>query len=379
MYKGGLVMASVKKRGNSWSVRYRAIDEKTGKEQNLRASGYKSEQEAWADVPRLEATTASGVDIHADTMTCGELLIKWMDDHCKMIPLAETTIAKYTEGMEAIAKTFVWDTQIRKMGNPQFRTLITLLRNQNPKRQISTRTVLDRTEPLRLSINWAVSERIIARNPLGALKLPKADKPPLTILNDYDISELAALVREKEFRIPFLLAAYGGLRREEAAALRWDTVDFKACTITIINAEPQTSKKKRIKKDTKTINSKRTISMPKKVMDVLKSVEKKSVYVCVTSTGAQYGLDSYAQAVGRLIDKANKTRVGTDIAPMPAANYHDLRHSHAAHLIKMGVQPKVIQERLGHASIKITMDTYGYLMTGIQAGVADDLDARITI
>ncbi len=372
-------MASVEKRGKTWTVRYRALDEATGKFGQKRASGYESEQKAWEDVPRLEAATAAGIDIHADTMTCGELMLKWMAEHCEQIPLAETTISKYTEGMEAIAKTFVWDTQVRKMGNPQFRTLITILRNQNPKKQISTRTVLDRTEPLRLSINWAVSERIIARSPLGALKLPKVEKPPLTILNEEDVEELAALVREKEFRIPFLLAAYGGLRREEAAALRWDNIDFKAGTITIINAEPQTSKKKRIKKDPKTKHSRRTINMPKKIMDILKSAEKKSVYVCVTSTGKQYGLDSYAQAVGRLIEKANNARLGTDKPPMPDANYLDLRHSHAAHLIKMGVQPKVIQERLGHASIKITMDTYGYLMTGIQAGVADDLDARISI
>lgn len=372
-------MASVEKRGKTWSVRYRAIDEKTGKEKNVRASGYATEQAAWADVPRLEAVTATGVDIHADTMTCGELMLKWMQEHCEQIPLAETTISKYTEGMQAIAKTFVWDTQVRKMGNPQFRTLITLLRNQNPKRQISTRTVLDRTEPLRLSINWAVSEHIIARSPLGTLKLPKAEKPSLTILNDDDIEELAALVRDKEFRIPFLLAAYGGLRREEAAALRWDTVDYKNNTITIVSAEPQTSQKKRVIKTPKTKGSMRTISMPKKIMDVLKNAEKKSVYVCVTSTGKQYSLDSFAQAVGRLIEKANKARIGTDRPPMPTANYHDLRHSHAAHLIKMGVQPKIIQERLGHASIKITMDTYGYLMTGIQAGVADDLNARINI
>ena len=60
---------------------------------------------------------------------------------------------------------------------------------------------------------------------------------------------------------------------------------------------------------------------------------------------------------------------------MPLATYHDLRHTHAAMLIRMGVQPKVIQERLGHASIKMTMDLYGYLMPGLQESVADALDS----
>ena len=56
---------------------------------------------------------------------------------------------------------------------------------------------------------------------------------------------------------------------------------------------------------------------------------------------------------------------------MPEASFHDLRHTHAAMLIRMNVQPKVISERLGHASIKITMDTYGYLMPGLQDSVAE--------
>ena len=61
---------------------------------------------------------------------------------------------------------------------------------------------------------------------------------------------------------------------------------------------------------------------------------------------------------------------------MPQATYHDLRHTHAAMLIRMNTQPKIIQERLGHATIKMTMDLYGYLMPGIQESVADALDAE---
>lgn len=56
---------------------------------------------------------------------------------------------------------------------------------------------------------------------------------------------------------------------------------------------------------------------------------------------------------------------------MPNASFHDLRHTHAAMLIRRNIQPKVISERLEHASIKITMDLYGYLMPGLQDAVAE--------
>jgi integrase len=59
----------------------------------------------------------------------------------------------------------------------------------------------------------------------------------------------------------------------------------------------------------------------------------------------------------------------------PPPTFHDLRHSYAAWLIDRGVHPKVIQERLGHSSIRTTMDVYGSLMEGLDD--ADDLDDDI--
>lgn len=56
-------------------------------------------------------------------------------------------------------------------------------------------------------------------------------------------------------------------------------------------------------------------------------------------------------------------------------DFHDLRHSHAALLIREGLHPKVIQERMGHASIRTTLDTYGHLFPGLDEAAADALDA----
>ncbi len=55
--------------------------------------------------------------------------------------------------------------------------------------------------------------------------------------------------------------------------------------------------------------------------------------------------------------------------------FHDLRRTHAALLIAQGEHPKVIQERLGHASIKTTLDTYGHLFEGLDEAATDRLEA----
>ena len=159
------------------------------------------------------------------------------------------------------------------------------------------------------------------------------------------------------------------------AALRWQDVDFKRRTITIRQAITRTSSGAEVLKSPKTSTSARTVSLPRFVMDELRLAPKACDRVCATPAGQPYRLDSYPQAIRRLIDRVNAARQGTSRPPMPQATYHDLRHTHAAMLIRMGIQPKVIQERLGHSSIKMTMDLYGYLMPGLQESVADALDA----
>lgn len=57
--------------------------------------------------------------------------------------------------------------------------------------------------------------------------------------------------------------------------------------------------------------------------------------------------------------------------------FHDLRHSHATHLLKGGVHPKVASERLGHASIAITLDTYSHVLPGLQEDAARRVDAAL--
>ena len=53
-------------------------------------------------------------------------------------------------------------------------------------------------------------------------------------------------------------------------------------------------------------------------------------------------------------------------AGLPRFRFHDLRHSHASQLLKAGVHPKVVSERLGHSSVGITLDTYSHLLPGLQ-------------
>jgi integrase len=56
---------------------------------------------------------------------------------------------------------------------------------------------------------------------------------------------------------------------------------------------------------------------------------------------------------------------------------HDARHSHASLLLKHGVHPKIVQERLGHATISTTLDTYSHVAPGLQAAAANRFDELV--
>ncbi len=56
---------------------------------------------------------------------------------------------------------------------------------------------------------------------------------------------------------------------------------------------------------------------------------------------------------------------------------HDARHTHASLMLKQGVHPKIVQERLGHASIQITLDTYSHVAPGLQEAAAAGFDKMV--
>ncbi|MFC2067901.1 site-specific integrase [Chloroflexota bacterium] len=59
---------------------------------------------------------------------------------------------------------------------------------------------------------------------------------------------------------------------------------------------------------------------------------------------------------------------------LPGIRFHDARHTHATIMLKHGVHPKIVQERLGHGSIQITLDTYSHVAPGLQQAAANKFD-----
>lgn len=368
-------MATVEKRGSTWCVRYRVRDEFGNLSNSKRKSGFPDRNSAMKFAAEIEQKANAGVDVHGDRLTCGEIMEKWFDS--KVGQIEATTLSRYSQQIDRLKQHVIYTTVVRNLKKESLQALIDDLKNgDETHRSIAVSTAIDYTDPFRFALKWASDQGMIPSYPFSGVKLPKVPPQEKTFLSERDVNDLIAVCKERNpaYLVPLYLALYGGMCREEVAGLKWDHVDLQKGIIRIDTAQTMLRSGQKVTKSPKTGLRSRSVPMPEFVINYLKERRHTSIYVSVSRSGQPYGLYSYADTLARLIEYANRKRDPKD--QIPHATYHDLRHTHAAMLIALGVQAKVIQERLGHSSIKITMDLYGYLMPGLQEGVADVLDQK---
>jgi integrase len=171
-----------------------------------------------------------------------------------------------------------------------------------------------------------------------------------------------------------------GLRRGEITALRWSSVDLARGQLSVVESTEQTTKGVR-SKETKSGRA-RTVALPAMVVDELRRARavqaEELLRVGVRLTDQTHVV---AKADGEPLQPRSLThefvRLSAKAEGLPHIRFHDLRHTHATHLLSNGVHPKVAQERLGHSSVGITLDLYSHVLPGMQEDAAAKIDTAI--
>ncbi len=209
----------------------------------------------------------------------------------------------------------------------------------------------------------AVRDRRLARSPcddVSSSDLPRIEAGEMRFLDRREIGELLSAM-DPHYRPLVIVASATGLRFGELAALRVKHVDQLRRLVAVKEGMTDVEGKLSFG-PLKTAASRRTVSVPKFVLEAItESLAKRTEVgtedlVFVGKNGAPLRASNFRQ---RFWTPAVNASVG------PPCRFHDLRHSHAALLVQAGVHPKVIQRRLGHSSIKTTLDTYGHIFEGM--------------
>ena len=226
------------------------------------------------------------------------------------------------------------------------------------------------------ALQQAVLWRLLASNPAAFVKPPKVQRAEMKTYDLKQTAELLEALRGNRMFIPTVLAGLCGLRRGEIAALRWRHVDFDAGHISIEQSAEQTHAGVRYKPPKS--GRARTVAMGATVAAELRAHRLAQVQALL-SIGVRLTDDSFvvAQADGSPVQPNTLTHnwvIECAKIGLRRIRFHDMRHTHATHLLASGVHPKVASERLGHSKVGLTLDTYSHVLPNMQADAAALVD-----
>jgi integrase len=172
-----------------------------------------------------------------------------------------------------------------------------------------------------------------------------------------------------------------GLRRSELIASKWKEVDIELACIYVAHSLHRLDDGTIIIKEPKTSRSRRPVDLPPSLVTLLRQhradQEVERLLLGRTLTEDDF---LFCRADGSPLNPNTVTHTFAKVAAragLPHLRLHDLRHIHATMLLKAGVHPRVVQERLGHSSIATTLDIYSHTVPGLQKAAAEQLDALL--
>lgn len=232
---------------------------------------------------------------------------------------------------------------------------------------LSKRTVQMLHTYLRTVLKQAVKWDWVSRNVTDLVKAPRPVKKAPVFFTKKQLNTFLESVKGHKWYLIYVLLIYGGFREGEVLGIHYEDCDMVNRVINVRHAVITLKGGVSIS-EPKTETSKRAVTLPKVAYDELKKhldqLDKKEGLIFTTGTGSPIYPRNFIRHFKSVLKEAG----------LPDIRVHDLRHSHASLLLASGVNPKLVQERLGHASVTLTLNLYSHTIPSMGQQVADKLD-----
>ena len=246
---------------------------------------------------------------------------------------------------------------------------------------LSSATLVKHHNLLRSSLATAVRWKLIEHNVAELIDPPRVEHKEMRALTEEEANHLLDSCKETQWYPVLHTLVWTGLRRSEVLGLRWEDLDLEAAVLKVTRVLHQLGDGSFIQSGPKTPKARRQVALLPSSCQVLRVRRKiqeeefSTVGLDITPEtlvfshrdGMPIRPDSVTQAFRRIAGKAG----------LEGVRLHDLRHTHATLLMKLNVNPKVVSERLGHSSARITMDTYSHMLPGLQASAVAGLEGAL--
>lgn len=296
--------------------------------------------------------------------------------------LSPSTVHSYIGMLKSPTGINSWfgDVPIQKIDNESIQRYINYISEDCQKTPKTCRNVLNL---MRIILKKAVIQKYIRSNPTEYIVLPKRIKPQT---HAYSIEEVNILLERSKDNITLQaiigLGCLAGLRRGEMCALKISSIHLSDEGNEIVIRESVVKFDQVVyRKETKTQNSMRTIPIPDTLADILRraikdyKVRKMKYGEAFKDTDGQLlcledGGFRDPQSIYKLYYKFIRSQDDS----IPKYTLHQLRHTYASIMVNLGVNPKIIQENLGHADLTTTLNVYTHTYTKTKQIEAKRLD-----
>ncbi len=347
---------------------YRTVFRVNGKQKQRR--GFTTKAEARKVERELVSASDKGVYITSPRLTLKDYLEHWY------VSLEGTSSAGRSQRLRIRQHL---NNIIPSLGKIKVRDLkpnhVLSLRKALESKGLAPRTIKYMESALKGALNDGVEQNLLTSNPLQFFKTN-----PLTLGEEKDVevfepneqrllldtARIYAKKHDPRWFMMVFLGLHTGARKGEIFALQWKHIDLDAKLIRIAQSlEFSQGDTKGQLKTTKTKRGNRTIAISNKLVEELKRYQLwvKEYYLSFKKKIMDDDFVLFHDDFGPLHKSALQTRWDTIVrnSGMCKRGFHALRHTHATNMIDANLNIKIIQERLGHSSINITLDIYGHI------------------
>lgn len=255
---------------------------------------------------------------------------------------------------------------------------IQALYNEKLDEGISARTVLLIHAVLHSAFVHALKLGLIGRNPVDAVTRPKVKRKEMRVFTDDQARAFLSAAKHTRHACLFQLALHTGMRQGELLGLMWKDIDWINRQIHVQRQLSRVPNGSLVFSGPKTAKGRRNIVISPTMIDSLrKHMEEQEDYKKVVGEKWEENDLIFPSKFGTPLHHANMFREYKELlreTGLPLIRFHDLRHTAATLLLQQGVHPKIVQERLGHADISMTLNTYSHVLPSMQEDAALKMD-----
>lgn len=328
----------------------------------------------------------TGIDVAHGKLTVKQYLNRWLKDYAAT-NVSTATLVRYNGIVANHLVPAIGGIQLSELRPAHIQRVYAEALSAGGRKDrrggaLSARTVLQHHRVLREALAHAVRWQLIARNPADAVAPPKPARHEMRVLNRTEAQALLAAGGDDPLYCLLHVALATGARLGELLALRWADVDAESGTLRITRSAQRLPGQGIVFHAPKTHRSIRPIALSPVTLRILRThrISQAEQRLAVGSAYADRDL-VFANVLGQPLDGTAVTKRFQQLAQgvgLGHLRFHDLRHTAATLMLSAGTHPKIVSERLGHATINITLDTYSHVLPDMQHDAALALDALLT-